>query len=70
MAADQAFPSASNVFSFGNLIRRCCKTEGEVIVRGTVTKALGFQHYFIKGIEGEKPLLALSHQPGNRSCFG
>lgn len=40
------------------------------MVRGTVTKALGFQDDFIKGIEGEKPLLALSHQPGNRSFFG
>lgn len=69
MASDQAFPSASNVFSLGNLIGRC-KTEGEVIVRGTVTKALGFQDDFIKGIEGEEPLLALSHQPGNRACFG
>lgn len=50
MASDQAFPSTSNVFSLGNLISRCYKTEGEVMVRGTVTKALGFQDDFIKGI--------------------
>lgn len=52
MASEQAFPSASNVFSLDDLISKCCETGrsgGEGHCCFVVTKTLGPQDSLIAG---------------------